>query len=290
MSCSSLGHVACSLYGDFDLLPGLSMNQPAFLDFELCLSRRTDLVNSVVGQVLESRLPGWRPEHLSVVAHAVDTDVVVKLRFLIASDGAVEQQRRTLIVAGELMLDEVFSKSPWESPPLVAESSGNLPARLEIYAKCGSTDEHLWFERCGIPETEVALLRSMTALLRGLRLDGCRLKSVLPLLVLRVYSARTGSPHLNLGGGVDTPLPSRRQWLEQRVSELRARGLLSKSGLDVTRADMDALHNLECYVVETARALGLSPTLVVRWLLRQLGFRDIERDYLMTIGLELRDQ
>ena len=257
-----------------------------FLALELCLSERADLINVFVRQVLESRMPVLSPG-FKVVAHVVETDPVVKLHFLLVSARtAVAQLRQSLIAAGEMMIDQIFSESPWEMPPLLTLYGKKVQARLEVYAKCTITDEESWFVRQVVPASEAPLVLAMTVFLREKHFELRSLKTVLPILILNACP-RTAS---GLQSAVDSNLnnaPSeRRSWVQRQLAAMNAKGPIPQSRL--TPADEDLLHTLECYVTEIAHTLHCDSMLVVRTLLKQLGFREVEREYLTLIALEMR--
>jgi hypothetical protein len=261
-----------------------------FLDLELCLSWRPDLVMAVLERIFEGRLTGFHNQQPDVVAHAVRVAPLVKLHFLVSSDGLDKNLRRRLIVAGELMLDELYSRSPWRRPALISESEHKPPARLEIYAKCQSIEESAWFERCDIPAAEIALVRSTTAVLRNLPLDSHRLKTLLPLLVASSHTNDVPSNDERSRTGLKVLSVEERRWLDAQLSRLRTSGLLWTSCQHVTSDDRHFLQVLQSHIATIADALGVYPSVVIRSVLRQLGFTDIEREYIMKIGFALRDQ
>ena len=114
----------------------------SYLDYEICLSRRSDLIPAVLAHVLHARLPECIEAELHVCAHEVRNAEIVTLRFLIEERSAAPQRNR-LIVGGEMLLDKLFAASPWQSAPMVMEATSKRPVRPEIHVKCRPTDEEI---------------------------------------------------------------------------------------------------------------------------------------------------
>jgi hypothetical protein len=260
------------------------MSSSGFLDLELCLSRRADLVTVVVSAVLESRLSGLPCPAPDVVAHVVDTQNLVRLHFLVKAESAVMKLRSSLIAAGEMLIDHVLAELPWEKPPLVMIYGKEPTLRLEVYARCTASNETDWYEGHGIPLREVPLIRSMTGFLRGSSWEVRRLKTVLPILIHDAHAPETKVGQ-DIPGNETSPLQPH-LWLQQRATEAKARGLLTYSELSV--ADQELLRQLQTYVADTASVLDLDPRSVIERLLQQFGFREIERDYLTLMGSEMQ--
>jgi hypothetical protein len=260
-----------------------------FLDLEICLSRRSDLIMLVLKRTFALRSPGLDEEHLNIIAHMVDLEPVVKLNFLVSNLHPAETLRNYLIVAGELMLDDVFARSPWQRESLISHGDYLLPARLEIYAKCRSVEDAAWFEHCGIQTTDIALVRSTTAALRDLQLDSRRFKTLLPLLVARTCLGEViaSDGRSQARGGALSARDGK--WLKMRLAHLRRQGLLSNPLRDLSGNDRHCLSDLERTVTQIADGTCIHPSIVIRRLLRQLGYAGLEEELLVNIGFAIRD-
>jgi hypothetical protein len=259
------------------------------LDLELCLSQRSDLIIPVLERVFALRPAVPEKTHPPIIAHTVGVAPVVKLNFLVGSQDREEALRRDLIVAGELMLDDVFARSPWHKESLISRTLHSVPARLEIYAKCGHVDEADWFERRGVPRREIALHRSTTEAVRNLQLDARGLKSLLPLLVARMYSGDIAAGVGRLHARAKRLSAKDRAWLEMRLTHLRKQGLLFSPYRDPKSEDLSCLTVLEGGIAYIADAARVSPGIAIRCLLGQLGYTQLEQEYLVEIGLAIRD-
>jgi hypothetical protein len=260
-----------------------------FLDLEICLSRRSDLIMPVLERAFALQPPGLENENVDIVAHTVDLVPVVKLNFLVCNLHAAETLRPNLIVAGELMLDDIFARSPWQRESLILHGDYVLPARLEIYVKCRSVGDAAWFERRGIQTTDIALVRSTTAALGDLRLDRRRFKTLLPLLVARTcLSQGVASDGRSQAQGRALSATDG-EWLKMRLAHLRKQGLLSSPLRELRGDDWHCLSGLERTITQIADATRIHPSVVIRCVLRQLGYAGLEEEYLFSIGLAIRD-
>jgi hypothetical protein len=228
-------------------------------------------------------------EHLNIIAHTVDLAPVVKLNFLVSNLQPAETLRPNLIVAGELMLDDVFARSPWQRESLISHGDYLLPVRLEIYAKCRSVEDAAWFERHGMQTTEIALVRSTTAALRDLQLDSRRFKTLLPLLVARTWLSKVVASDGRSQARGKALSATDGKWLKMRLAHLRKQGVLSNPLRDLRGDDRHCLSELERTVTQIADATRIHPSFVIRCLLRQLGYAGLEEEYLVNIGLAIRD-
>lgn len=256
----------------------------SYLDYEICLSRRSDLIPAVLDRVLQAQLPGCADAAWRASSHHVRNAEVATLRFLI-EDADVVSQRNRLIAGGERLLDELFAASPWQSAPLVMAAS-KRPARPEIHVKCSPTDEEAWYARDGarvsFPST---LWRRTTERLRALRLRPHDIKNVLPVLVKRNCAKHSRNGWRQEAFSPTTDGDTRTALIE-KARVLHRRGELAFTPEALNAGERRTLAELERHLDEAAELAGETNALAtLRFLLAQMGFSDVETDYAIVLGL-----
>lgn len=257
----------------------------SYLDYEICVSRRSDLIPAVLDRVLQARLPGCADATWRVSTHHVRNAEVASLRFLIEPTDVVSQRNR-LIAGGEMLLDELFAASPWQSASLVMDAAAKRAARPEIHVKCSPTDEDAWYARGGVRVSFPATLwRLTTERLRAMQLRPHDVKNVLPVLVSRddANHARNGWPE---GAFSPTTDDDTKAALIEKARALHRCGELIFTPEALNASERRALDELERHLDEVAELAGETNVLAaLRFLLAQMGFSDVETDYAIVLGL-----
>ena len=255
----------------------------SYLDYEICLSRRSDLIPAVLAHVLHARLPECIEAELHVCAHEVRNAEVVTLCFLIEERSAAPQRNR-LIVGGEMLLDKLFAASPWQSAPMVMEATSKRPVRPEIHVKCRPTDEETWYARRGAQASlPAAMWRLTTDRLRAMSLHLHEIKNVLPVLIHRRCSEHEWDHRPDCAFSQVTD--DARRTLMKKALGLHERGEVALVPEALTTDEHRRLDDLERYLDEAAKLVGETNVLVtLRFLLAQMGFSDMEADYTIMLG------
>ena len=257
----------------------------SYLDYEICLSRRSDLIPAVLDRVLQAQLPGCADGGFRVTAHDVTNAEVVTLRFLIEEVGAVPQRNR-LIVGGERLLDELFAASPWQRAPLVMEATAKRAVRPEIHVKCRPTNEETWYAGSHVHNhVQATLSRLTTDCVRTLRVRPHEMKNVLPVCAHRCCLRRgfEGWPSWAFSSTTDNDT---RRKLVQSALALCEHGELALASEALNADERGALQQLERYLDDAAEVAGeTNAVAALRFLLAQMGFSDMEADYTIVLGL-----
>lgn len=257
----------------------------SYLDYQICLSRRSDLVPEVLDRVLQARLPGCTDARWRVSAHETRIAEVATLRFLIEEADAAPQRNR-LLVGGEMLLDELFAASPWQSAPLVMEAAAKRAVRPELHVKCRPTDEETWYALGSAPAPVPAPLWPLTTeWLRAVRARPHEIKNVLPVLVNQRRAGK-GSDDWTDRAFSATADDEAKTAFTKKARALYERGELALVPEALNAAERRTLSEFERYLDDAAKLdHGSNAPAALRFLLTQIGFSRVEADYMIVLGL-----